>query len=544
MIIAVVLANEYPLVAGRLNFILQVASYAKENDYLIITNEYFKDHFNELVAGTSERFYRELEMNRLSEEELKHIDFCFIPDELLLLDKWEGSRTNYLLHAFNEADDEVVSYLVKQIDVALKKRGEEKPEFIINCIQTTANIREIAHHYRCPLIPYVFSAIRMPHGYSQTLYMAHISDHLFHHDCVAHLYLQFSTDTLPFRYLSRREIIALIGKLRNMPLMSLINCDGKYEVGYAGEGRHIIPQSYQYDLITDDDIYNDINKKYSMNQVIARLHPIQLKQAGLSQNHMKNDPAAFLLSSKRIATVQSQIAVKAALWNRTVCVYGNALPFSFLMKSSITDNRKVTEKDLNFLLFCYFVPSTLMFQKKYWIWRMSQPTANEIYIKHLFEICNNLQIETNVLMNDNREITFLKKRGLTEYEINSTKSIVCSDTINYDFLMSRAMVCFSDGTIRDYYCLNKVTNNEIQAKFEILVTKQIDVVKLILLDDVDGFLSIKSIRVDGKENPVSSENRYIKKNQTCYEINISYYVKPAIVIEACFEAESFYKKYD
>ncbi len=544
MVVAAVLANEYPLELGRLNFILQIASHSRENDYFIIVNEYFKSHFDELIRGTTDRFYRELEMEPLTKEDLEGIDFCFVPDELLELDDWKGSRTAYLLHVFANSSDEAEKYIEEQIDQALKKRGQEKPEYILNCVQTTGVIRAVARHYECPLIPYVFSAIRMPHGYSQTLYMAHINDNLFNVDSARVMYEEFKPEELPFECLSRREIIALLGKVKNMPLLPLLSCDGEYEVGYAGEGRHVIPQSYQYDLVTDDDIYYDINKYYSIGQVTARLHPIQLRQACFSMAHMKNDPVQFILSAKRIATVQSQLAVKAALWNRTVCVYGNALPFSFLMKTSICDNAKVSEKDLNFILFCYFVPASLMFSKKYWLWRIQKPSSNEIYIKHLNEIVSNGGMNPSVLCDSKREREFLRARGLTEDEIEATSKIVSSNQIEYNHLLSRASFVNSDGVVQNTYSLNIKNEQGVCSKFRIYPKKGIKSIVLFLLDDEDGFVSIKSILMNGKKVAVDSEYRYVRKNEKCFEISQIDVDDSVINVEVIFDAVPFFKKYE
>lgn len=544
MIVVSIIANEYPLVSGRLNFILQVASYAKKNDYFIITNEYFKDHFDELINGTTDRFYKEFEMKKLSADELRNIDFCFVPDSLLRLSNWHSSRTDYLLHEFNEGDEGAVSYMVDSIGEALRRRGEKKPEYIMNCIQTTANIRKVAHFYNCPLIPYVFSAIRKPHGYSQTLYMAHFNDNLFNVDNVRGMYEEFNPNGISFTLFNRREILALIGKWRNMHLLPLINLEGRYEVAYAGEGRHIIPQCYQYDHVTDDDIYHDLYKHYNTEQIVTRLHPIQLRQAGFSQEHMKNDPAAFILSAKRLVTVQSQIAVKAALWNRTVCVYGNALPFSFLMKSAVDQTNKITEKDINFILFCYFIPASLMFNIEYWRWRMTNPSANELYVRHIMEILQNQEISIDILQSSNREDSILTSRGLSEVEILETKKVVQADEIDYDFLSACAEIKYSNGSVRSRYILNKKCEQDIQSRFDILCDKTVESIDLYLLDDMDGFIQIKSIVVNDVQYDVDKRMQYVKKKQSCYTISFSEPQNGRIVVEATFMAKPFYKNFE
>lgn len=80
MVVLFVLQSAYASVQGRLNFILQAMSFANRNSSLIVVNEYYKDHFENLINGTSDRFYKELEMDRLSVEDIEKLNFCYVPD--------------------------------------------------------------------------------------------------------------------------------------------------------------------------------------------------------------------------------------------------------------------------------------------------------------------------------------------------------------------------------------------------------------------------------------------------------------------------------
>ena len=515
MVVSVILNCEYMKVEERIKWFLKSASYAQDHEVVLVTHEYIKNHLHEMIEKLGDRFYDDYQMRRLTVEEIEKLNVCYIPDEIFEKVYMEcGSQTRTLLRLKNERIPDIEDYITQHINNSLKASSCDKVALIENCLPYTfASIRAVARYYNCPLVPYVFSAIRKVHGYTQTLYWANFIDKDYTGtDTAKRLYEQYDPKKTPFPILNKHEIIALLGKKRNLPLIPLMDIEGKYELGIIFESFSITPQTFEDDLITDDDLKYEASRWYSDNEMQVRVHPIKLDRLGVSRKHWKNDPVTFLLSCKRLAAVHSQMITKILLWNRVACVPGNVLPFSFLCSKDFKSNTTISESDLNFLLFCYFVPDACMYDNEYWMWRMTYPTPEEIMHRHILSILSELGYETNLLCNsENRLSRILSARGCTMSEIQLIEQSVDSQSITWECLSSRIDVIEANGTVTDIYCRNvRVDSNLIHSHFEIPI-KSIRI-QLRLLDDVDGFITIHSLTLDGSLVTVSVVDQYVKKN--------------------------------
>lgn len=131
----------------------------------------------------------------------------------------------------------------------------------------------------------------------------------------------------------------MFGKEKNIPLLKLLDCEPEYEVGVCASAWNINHNFLKFKY-TDDDIYYECKKVYPAGKVTTRTHPIGYDNMGIGREHFRNDPVSFLLSCKRIAGVQSQMLLKAILWNRVVYTKGDFLPFAFLCEKDIESEKK------------------------------------------------------------------------------------------------------------------------------------------------------------------------------------------------------------
>lgn len=515
MYISVVLNNEYMLTKERNKWFLKALAKAKYDDCLIITHECLGKDIEGLIDNCDDRFYNEFEMEKVTPEDVRKMSICYIPDSFFDdLYSASNSRTKTILNLSNNRFEELENLIIRFIDKELKKRNISKPDYILNCLHTFESIRYIANYYECPIIPYVFSSIRKVHGYAETLYMAHMDNDLFNSGAAKAMYDNFDADIVPFKLFNRREILSLIGKKHNLCLMPMLEKQGKYEIGVIGEGFHIIPQTYQMELTTDDDLYYESELLFGKENITSRLHPMQLDQSGMGRRHMKNDPAAFVLSAKRLATVQSQMIIKAVMWNRAACRVGDSTPYSFLFSRDFKELDPIKEEDLNFIIFAYFIPNSCMFSEEYWLWRLTNPSVNDILNRHIKEIFADLGLEESVLYKDNRIIQILKNRGCSDNEIKRyLKTDVDTTDIQYNYISSRAISTCDGEKVRDIFVLNDFDGNDIISTFEI-EDKDADNLNLYLTNDIDGFVTIKRITVGDKEIEVDSSEKYWSKNAT------------------------------
>lgn len=524
MFISVILDSEYMGSGERIKWFIKNLSHALDNDYLIITHEYLKTNFEKLTNNCAERFYDEFEMRHISKDELEKIDICYIPDAFFddLYEK-SGTRSKMILELTNNRFEELEKFIIDVIDRNITKRDNTNVEGIFNCLHCFKSINILGEYYNCPIIPYVFSAIRKVHGYQQTLYMANLSNDLMNNREIESLYQSFTPEDLGMDLLSNDEILCLIGKERNLPLLPLLNAEGIFEMGVAKEGYQITPQSYYVNGATDDDIYYESKKYYSSEQIISRLHPMQMDQFGLGRKNMRNDPITFILSCKRVATIQSQMIVKAMLWNRVPCVLSRALPYSFLFTNDFTENTKVSEKDLNFIIFCYFIPDSCMFSAEYWRWRKTFPSANEIMQRHLAEIIENLGYDKDILLcTENRMLRILNARGCDNCFMENILNKNIPENYDYKFLASKLRIYYKDGMFKDIFCMNETDHKRIISRFKYSNVKEIDYCVFYPLDDIAGKVKVISAEVaNGKLSYCfNDEYRYYNKNQSDIKVNI------------------------
>ncbi len=503
MFVSIILDTEYMGMAERFKWFLKNISHAKKMDAIVITHEYIKTNQNELLSACAERFYEEFEMERVTEEEMSELDIYYIPDSFFeKMEKETGTRSKAIVELSYHRNKDLEKYIESFVEDGLSKRGEKKVDGIFNCIHCLESIDYIAKVYQCPVIPYVFSAIRKVHGYTQTLYMANMSAGLMNNDDVKKLYDDFEKNKPEkFELLTKKEILALIGKQRNLPLLPLLNQAGKYELGVAEGAFRITPQLYHNDQITEDDIYYEARKKYDSRQIISRIHPILLDQMGIGRRHMQNDPVSFILSCKRIAAIHSQIVIKAALWNRVPCVFGQDLPYSFLLSEDIISEKPLSDEKLNFILFCYFIPNKCMFDREYWLWRMERPSAKEIYERHIHIIIEDLGYESNILrVRENRLRHLLGKRLHNDLAIDRIINDDMTGEFDYDFLLSKLTVQYKNGECENYYTLNYVADDEITSEFYI-TSGEIEKMIFVPLDGSDGFVKINKAQI-GNDEPL------------------------------------------
>ncbi len=521
MVISVILDTEYMGVAERNKWFLKSVSNALKEDTLIVTHSYFKEHLEEIVEGCADRFYPEFEMDRVSIDKIRELDICFIPDDLFdEIYEESGSRTKQLLKLYNERNKPIEDYIISFVEKSLKKRKKERPSCIFNCLHTFASIKYLAEYFKCPLIPYVFSAVRKVHGYLQTLYMAHIGEDLFNSDACQQLYEQKTDFELGFPIFNKYEILALLGKKHNMPLIPLLERKGIYEVGVVGEGFHITPEIYQKDAVTDDDIYYECKRWFPKESIVTRQHPMQLDQAGFGREHMKNDPAAFILSSKRIVTVQSQMIMKAAMWNRSAVAMSKALPYACLLNKDLENERPISDYDLNFILFVYFVPNSCMFDSSYWEWRSRGPMIKEIASRHIKAIISEIGMTLDQIMKkENRLETIMKNRGFSNNEINKILYPGSVSSVSYSYPTSCLKCVKKDGSSISLFSLNYGEGNLLSTSFEIpLGTVRCD---FIPQNDLDGYIKVNKARVSSITLDIDGGEKYYKKNEPVlsFEVN-------------------------
>ena len=313
---------------------------------------------------------------------------------------------------------------------------------------------------------------------------------------------------------------------------------------WAGVFGHSLPDTYvASDIERVEVIRGPGSLLYGSNamggvvNIITRQHPMQLDKAGIGRNHMKNDPVAFLLSCNHVVTVQSQMIMKAAMWNRAAVAMSNALPYAYLLNRRLIGAKPINDFDLNFILFIYFVPDTCMFNSDYWKWRMSKPTVAEIAKKHMETILSGLCIPLDILeIRENRIQKILQYRGYSDKQIDKLFHPNSIFDVPYDYPTSYFKCSKDDGSIVSLFSLNHKNDEYINTSVEL--PEKCVKCEFIPQNDLDGYITLETLTINGKSVLIDNSEKYYSKNQpvvsiilegsTSFKFNAKFTIKPYI----------------
>lgn len=502
MFISIILNTEYMDIASRSKWYLKNLFHCKENGWILITHEYMRTHWQQLQEEITPSLFTSWEMQPFAAEDVRDVEQYFIPDKLFdTIEKQCGSRTEMLYQLSSTSNvliEEVFQNIINEIQF---KHPNEKIDGIFHCLEAWQFLRDISQKHNIPLISYSFSAIRKPHGYRQTLYFVSQKGRLCTTEECQNRFTNNLDENNNFSPIfSNRELIAIFGKERTLPLLPLLQAEPKYEMGICTECFSFLPQFSVFDKNTDDDTRYECEKLYDKSQITVRNHSLQVDYMHLDRTTVHNDPAAWILSSRRLTLSRSQIGLKILLWNRTAIVPSDSLSFSFMCEKDYTSTRKVDLRALNFYLFCYLIPNDLMFSGEYWQWRMTNPTETEIYHRHLDFYIEKLNLPKSILTEQDEPTRFkslLQSRGCDEELINILLEDKHDFDIDYNTASSRIVI---NG--KSYWRLNKIENGV--RHFHIELNESADTIDFYPLDDVAGCARIVSVSVNDKPMDVSN----------------------------------------
>ena len=498
-------------IASRTRWYLKNLLHCKDNGWVLITHGYMRTHWEQLQSEISQSLFASWEIRPFAVEEVSRVEQYFLPDELFeRIEQQCGSRTEMLYQLSTSSIKALENELQHIIDAIKSKHPGEKIDGMLHCLEAWQPLRNVCAENKITLIPYTFSALRKPHGYRQTLFHSNTQTCL-HSSKEAekrcNKYIADETNGIPV--FTHRELIAIIGKERTLPLIPLIDKEPKSEMGICTECFSVIPQFFIHDKTTDDDVRFECEKIYDKSQITVRNHSLQVDYMQLDRTTIHNDPAAWILSCRRLAAARSQIGLKFLLWGRTAVVKPNTLAYSFMCETDYTSTSKVDLRALNYYLFGYLIPNDLMFSDEYWKWRMTNPSETEIYRRHLDFLIEKLNLPKSILVEQDEQKRFksiLESRGCDKELVNILLDDKHDFDIDYNTASSRIVI---NGKF--YWRLNKLENGT--RHFHIELDEAADSIEFYPLDDFAGCARLVSVSVNGKQVDVSqfAEFKYMPK---------------------------------
>lgn len=179
---------------------------------------------------------------------------------------------------------------------------------------------------------------------------------------------------------SREELLKLVVKSEHISyLEALSNNNSEYECGVAMQvdvDTNVLAFNRG---ISETDIVNIAAKEYG-DSLLIRNHPLSsigyLKPASLGNGKVDESPNSleFLSKCKRIYTLNSSVAFEALLMGKQVRIFGDN-PFRELQFMNEDDLIKA----LNFAVFSYLIPTSRLYEEKYYNMRIHCKEEEYLY---------------------------------------------------------------------------------------------------------------------------------------------------------------------
>ncbi len=132
----------------------------------------------------------------------------------------------------------------------------------------------------------------------------------------------------------------------------------------------------------------------AVEKTLVRQHPsgsLDYFRAGWNPIQIDWSPTSldFIRHSRRIATINSSVALESMMAGRPTCILGQS-PFDFMAVRTLAQLFQAPASpsselrtQLNFALLGYLVPEVLLFHFAYYRWRLQRPSEREIFSYHL-----------------------------------------------------------------------------------------------------------------------------------------------------------------
>ena len=351
---------------------------------------------------------------------INKIDFDKIDKYSISLEETNKVLSNYKnkdeawVQIMTEYDDTLFKILDKRISKIVKKYQDLKYIVVWRHNET---ITKLAKKYNLEMLEMELSGVRKPSYNLGLCYFVHSNK--YSRDELDERYEKFIKDIkgkkLPL--LSRNDLISLMvseNELNNMFK------EEDHEFGIALGLRN------DYDTIATKSIKNEDILKQIVNyrnesNILIRKHPANWEYKYALEDKFDLDKSIssiqFLSRCHKIVSSISNLGVEAMLFGKTSYTLGN-MPFSRFCYTDLdfNDEYVISVQDLNFLLFCFFVPYSIALTQEYIDFRAKTKNEYEIYMYHYNYIMKHLKNKKNkeYVLSNNYNYGITKRKQMEE----------------------------------------------------------------------------------------------------------------------------------
>lgn len=398
-----------------------------ENKWPIIAQERYRNCFFESEQWKSKHYFTKDFMTRhqfqaLDKCELDEMDSFYIPNKIIDdLIKQKGSRLEAKLFLLNNRYEPLEEVLTKYVLKIVDEYG--KIGAFIGWAAHYESVKYIGEKYKIKCFTQEYSLRHV--NYRSCCYLCD-GDIYDSESCISKLNeFEDGIQQLDFNILEREEILAFFLTKRTASIYKkYLNNDeesNRYEIGMAGV-HPFITTFLAKSMYTDLELALDIRLNYDEKDILFRMHPGDEPfhaDYGFKNIDTSLTAAEFICRCKKIAAIGSNIVPEALLWGKPV--FTNKIsPFFNMCQKELSVEEKwfyPTKEMLNYIFFVYLVPFELICNEEYLTWRLGEPSAIEIYNRHINFYLEQEKIPLAVLAcrKSVRFSEIMIARGLGEY---------------------------------------------------------------------------------------------------------------------------------
>ncbi len=403
------LKNNYPIISQSQYFV--EPSYFKERNHFVfdgIENGY--NNIYEFNEPTDEGM-RKLKKYYISDDEQNNI-FSKYKDKFTASISLMSQRNYYFEN------------LIQQKIYEVEKKEKKKIKAILSWIWFPS-LEYVTKKNNIQLIVQEQSTIRKG---DYNCYLGYCTfNNKYESKFVKTKYNKFITNIKDINLFSRKELLSLFLTTSNLHYINEIDMIPKYEFGIdLGADKDAYFNSFS--KYNHEYLKEKCNKLVGKNEIIGRTHPMRPSQ---NKCHIMDDSKnsiEWILKCKRLVSTVSNVGFEAMLYGRTSYILGDNMPFSCCAINNLNylDESVASTLFLNYIIFCYFVPFELMFDKKYLLWRLNNPSDQELYNYHLDYILNKYNLDKDIFNKKSEErlkqilkkVHKLKNDEILKYPLN------------------------------------------------------------------------------------------------------------------------------
>lgn len=387
--------SKYPIFFGAF---YKFSYYCSINNWPIIAQEdYFKEpnYFKKTLGMNLDEVSLINEIPNLNKINYNSIDkYLITNEETDAVIKNYKDKDEAWIKLMNNKDNTLFEILDSKLSLIMKKYDDIKYLVVWRHNDT---ISQLANKYNLKVLEMELSGVRKK-SYNFGLCYYQFSNKYSDKE-LKERYFRFKEEIKNRKVpiLSREELIRLLvttNEINNL-------CEAEeFEIGVALGLRNDY-ETFSTESITNDEILKQLLKHSKGSSILIRKHPANYNYKYPYENRFILDKSVssiqFLSRCKKIVSSVSNIGLEAMLFGKTSYTLGK-MPFKMFCYDSldINDSYVISAIDLNFLIFCYYVPYSLALTQEYMEFRMNAKNECDIYMYHYNYIMDKYKINRKI----------------------------------------------------------------------------------------------------------------------------------------------------